>query len=220
MTIPPTAKVLLATLLMLSVSGCGDIYRYIKSGQVGWALKRELRDRHVQKIELAKLTEFAWDELFLFGPYEPANEICKTLHLPEADCKSTITETSTDDGEMLMVFRLNGKIVHNEIHIRWHGDFSPIPQEPLTPQTAVFSVSVQGKGASGEDRLVLHPVSSDRISLSKKQPSSGYSPLFHFAPQPNWGFNADTNSGHAFLCPLLVPSSLRLPVPVNQALGF
>mgnify|MGYP003467914564 CR=1 FL=1 len=85
MTIPPTAKVLLATLLMLSVSGCGDIYRYIKSGQVGWALKRELRDRHVQKIELAKLTEFAWDELFLFGPYEPANEICKTLHLPEAD---------------------------------------------------------------------------------------------------------------------------------------
>lgn len=23
------------------------------------------------------------------------------------------------------------------------------------------------------------------------------SPPFHFAPQPNWGFNADTNSGHA-----------------------
>ncbi len=21
---------------------------------------------------------------------------------------------------------------------------------------------------------------------------------FHCAPQPNWGFNADTNSGHAF----------------------
>ena len=20
----------------------------------------------------------------------------------------------------------------------------------------------------------------------------------HYAPQPNWGFNADTNSGHAF----------------------
>jgi len=22
--------------------------------------------------------------------------------------------------------------------------------------------------------------------------------LFHYAPQPNWGFNSDTNSGHAF----------------------
>ena len=67
-----------------------------------------------------------------------------------------------------MVFRFNGKIVHNEIHIRWHGDFSPIPQEPLTPQTAVFSVSVKGKGASGEDWLVLNPVSSQRTSLTKK----------------------------------------------------
>jgi hypothetical protein len=198
MTIQQIAKVLLATLLMLSLSGCGDIYRYIKSGKVGWALKRELRDKHVKKIELAKLTQFAWDELFLFGPYEPANEICKTLKLPLAECESTITATSTSDGQMLMVFRLNGKIVHNEIHIRWHGDFSSIPQEPLTPQTAVFSVSVQGKGASGEDWLVLHPISSQSISLSKKQPSSGKSTLFHSAPQPNCRFNADANISHAF----------------------
>ena len=24
------------------------------------------------------------------------------------------------------------------------------------------------------------------------------STLFHYAPQPNWGFNADANIGHAF----------------------
>jgi hypothetical protein len=27
---------------------------------------------------------------------------------------------------------------------------------------------------------------------------NGSASTFHFAPQPNWGFNADTNSGHAF----------------------
>jgi hypothetical protein len=27
---------------------------------------------------------------------------------------------------------------------------------------------------------------------------SGTAPNFHYAPQPNWGFNADANIGHAF----------------------
>ena len=27
---------------------------------------------------------------------------------------------------------------------------------------------------------------------------SGSSASFHYAPQPNWGFNADANIGHAF----------------------
>jgi len=43
-----------------------------------------------------------------------------------------------------------------------------------------------------------------------------------YAPQPNWGFNADTNSGHAFgifYARYWYPPAYRLPVPVNQALG-
>ena len=209
MSIPPAAKFVLTALLMLSLSGCGDIYRYFKSGEVGWALKRELRDRHVEQIELAKITGFTWDELFLFGPYEPASDICKTLRLSSADCESTITATSTDDGEMLMVFRLKGKIVHNEIHIRWHGDFSPIPPEPLTPQTAVFAVSIEGKGASGEDWLVLRPVSTQSPSQSKNQPNSGNSTFFHYAPQPNSRFNADANTGHGFAIFMASVGTLR-----------
>ena len=198
MTISPSSKVLLAALLAVGLSGCDDIYRYVKSGPVGWALKRELRDKHVVKVELAKLTEFAWDELFLFGPYEPESDICRKIKLSPNDCKSTIEATSTDDGAMLLVFRRNGAIVHNEVHIRWHGDFSPIPQEPLTPKTAVFSVSVQGKGASGEDWLVLRPVSMQSHGNSKIQLGSGNSAVFHYAPQPNCRFNADANMGHAF----------------------
>lgn len=152
------AKAGLAALLTLSLSRCGDVHRYVKSGEVGWALKRALRDRHVEQVELVKLTRFTWDELFLFGPYEPASDICKALRLSSADCQSTITSTSSNDGEMLMVFRLKGRIVHKEVHMRWHGDFSPIPPEALTPQTAMFAVSVEGKLASGEDWLVLRTV--------------------------------------------------------------
>ena len=46
-------------------------------------------------------------------------------------------------------------------------------------------------------------------SLQRRQPGkwtihgttamvTGISPIFHYAPQPNWGFNADANMGHAF----------------------
>lgn len=164
-------RTVLAILLALCLSGCGDIYRYLKSGEVGWALKKELRDKKATRVELAKITKFEWDELFLFGPYHPTSEVCKRLALSPGDCKSEITAESTDDGEMLMVFRLKGKVVHSEMHIRWHGDFTPVPDEPFTPQTAVFSVSVEGKGALGEDWLKLRPISASALTTHSTGPA-------------------------------------------------
>jgi hypothetical protein len=152
-------RTLFTILLFLSLSGCGDSYRYLKSGNVGWALKKELRDKKSTRVDIANLTNFQWDELFLFSPYQATNEICKRLVLSAVDCKSFITAESTDDGEMLMVFRREGNIVHTEMHIRWHGDFTPVSDMPFTPRTAVFSVSVEGKGASGNDWLKLRPIS-------------------------------------------------------------
>lgn len=149
---------LLAVLLALNLSGCGDAYRYLKSGEVGWALKKELRDQKSTRVELSKLTKFEWDEVFVFGPYFPASEVFKRLSLPAAECAAAIPVESTDDGEMLLVFRLKGKVVHTEIHYRWHGDFTPSPKEPLTPQTAVFAVVAAGKGSSGQDWLKLRPI--------------------------------------------------------------
>lgn len=151
-------RALLAILVVLSLTGCGDIFQYLKSGDVGWALKKEIRDKHSARVEVAKLTDFEWDELFLFGPYQPTNEICKRLELSALECEAVITAESTDDGEMLMVFRLQKKVVYTEMHIRFHGDFTPAPNEPFTPQTAIFSVTVEGKSASGRDWLKLRPI--------------------------------------------------------------
>ncbi len=52
------------------------------------------------------------------------------------------------------------------------------------------------RGSLGLLALSIHM--SKRLAKSKIQPGSGGATLFHCAPQPNWGFNADTNSGHAF----------------------
>ena len=48
-------------------------------------------------------------------------------------CASAIKFESTDDGEVLLVFRYQGKVVHSEMHFRSNGDFTPVPEEALSP---------------------------------------------------------------------------------------
>lgn len=156
-------RAVLVFVIVLCLSGCSDIQRYFTTGEVSWALKRELRDKRATQVELAKLTKFEWDELYLFGPYFPSSDVCKSLELSALECKSAITVASTDDGEMLLVFRLKKKIVHTEIHLRGYGDFVPALSEkslrqPFTPQTAIFFVSLEGKDTNGAGGLILRPV--------------------------------------------------------------
>jgi hypothetical protein len=162
-----TALALALAAIISALSGCGDVYRYFKSGEVSWALKNELRDKHSKEVNIAKLTDFEWDELYLFGPYEPTDDICKHLRIAPEECRSVITSESTDDGEMLMVFRHNGKVVHTEMHIRWHGDFTPVPDEAFSRTSAVFNVFVEGKGSLGQDHLVLRPKPQDIKALKQ-----------------------------------------------------
>lgn len=67
-----------------------------------------------------------------------------------------------DDGEMYIVFRNKGAIVHKEMYIRFNGDFTPINyKQPLTPSTAIFTVKPQGKSASGKPWLKLELISNN-----------------------------------------------------------
>ena len=139
-----------------TLAGCGDIYRYYKSGPVSWALKREVRDNYAQRIVLSDLTRFAWDELFLFGPYQPKSMVCATLGIGEMQCESRILVTSVDDGEMLIAFRKSGALVHSELHYRWHGDFTPLPSvQPIPLSRATFRVVPEGRAAGGGAWLKL-----------------------------------------------------------------
>ncbi len=149
-------QIAVAIALLAGLSGCGDLYRYVASGKVGWALKKELRDKHSKEVEIAKLTDFAWDEMVLFGPYFPTAKVCERLGLPPDECGSTIKSASGDDSEMLIVFRNQGKVVHVEMHFRVHGDFTPVPEQVLTPESATFVVGVRGKATSGVDWLTLN----------------------------------------------------------------
>ncbi len=145
-----------AFLVSCSMSMYGE-----ETGPVSQALKVELRDKKTKVVDLKSLTTFEWDEVVLFAPYEPTEDVCRRLALSETDCRSTITVASIDDGEMVMVFRKSGRIVHVERHHRFHGDFEPRKKtQTISATSAIFAVSQNGQSSRGDAWLVLVPLAS------------------------------------------------------------
>lgn len=163
--------VLFFAVAMLTLTGCGDIYRYVSSGELGWAIKKEIRDRSRTEITLSKLTLFPWDDLVIFSAYTPRMEICKRLALDEIGCNSADLSEPMNDGLNLLVFRLNGKIVHREIHLGEHGEFR-VEEQSFTPQDAVFVVEPHATLGNGKRQLILRwkPPSSANPSTIRRSP--------------------------------------------------
>lgn len=121
------------------------------SGPVAKAVKKEVRSAQKTEIHLSKLTPFEWDEAYFFDPYTPRRVICEDLGISKKNCPQEIADESTNDGEMFLVFRKSGKIVHKEMYGRFNGDFTPIDYAlPLTPETAIFDVIEDGVSSKGK----------------------------------------------------------------------
>ena len=58
-------------------------------------------------MDIGHSDDFAWDEMFVFGPYYPKDEICRTLKLGASQC-SVAGIKDIDEGEFLLVFMQHG----------------------------------------------------------------------------------------------------------------
>ena len=114
---------------------------------------------------MTNMAQFKWDKFFAFDPYTPTIDICKRLALSEDECRQQIKKESSDDGVMMLGFRKDGKVMHSEMHFRWHGDFTPVRADPFTSATAVFSVLAKDQSLLLPDWLMLRPKSD--VGLSK-----------------------------------------------------
>src|ERR1700694_5626130 len=61
------------------------------------------------EVDMTHLTEFEWDEMFVFGPYYPKEAICKTLNLTASNCSEAGIK-EVDEGEFLLVFTNRGTV--------------------------------------------------------------------------------------------------------------
>ena len=98
--------------------------------QFSAALGKKLRSEHVTEIDLATVSSFAWDELFVFDPGSTRDDNCRLPQLDFIECRTTFA-AMVDEGKYILVFRKNSRLARAERHRRTNGDFhSPTRQRP------------------------------------------------------------------------------------------
>ncbi|MDH5264383.1 MAG: hypothetical protein OEX21_06520 [Betaproteobacteria bacterium] len=151
-------RLLLAATLPALLAACGEISGWWRTGEVGRALQKALRERASAEIDLRPLTRFSWDELHVFAAPTTPREACRKLRLSKEDCDRKINMTSIRADESLLVFREKERIVHVETLLRANGDFSrSIHLMPFRHGQAVFLVTAGPRPPGGESPLYLHP---------------------------------------------------------------
>lgn len=149
-------RVVLAAVLSTLLAGCGEVSRWWRTGEVGRALSKALRERTSAEIDLRALTRFSWDELYVFAAPTTPREACRKLRLAKEDCDRKLNLTSIRADESLLVFREKERIVHVETLLRANGDFSrSIYLMPFRHGQAVFRVSAGPRSPGGESPLYL-----------------------------------------------------------------
>lgn len=127
----------------------------VVAAALGCSLKDSVSDRiaaeasRSKTIDLAKLTQFSWDRVVVFGPYASSERICAALPGSWTQCASTYPQ-GLGEGSYLLAFVREGAVVHHELHPRANGHFcSNSCLLQLTPQEARFNVQSAAVGASG-----------------------------------------------------------------------
>jgi hypothetical protein len=111
------AFVIHCTALALSLACVGCTNRSSVTEQVS----KQLSSGTAQ-VDLSGIGEFEWDNMFVFGPYTPRDESCKTLKLPFSQCFAAGVR-DVDEGEFLLVFMHDGKASRVEYLPRYVGNF-------------------------------------------------------------------------------------------------
>jgi hypothetical protein len=74
-------------------------------------------------IDIAALTRFDWDTLYVFSPYTPNGVVCDKVSPQLEDCSTKIPSPGIDEGNYLLAFAKNGTVVHHELYMRGKADF-------------------------------------------------------------------------------------------------
>lgn len=105
-----------------------DISRQVQSGAA--------------QVDMARVTKFAWDEMFVFGPYYPKDAICRTLNLSASHCSEAGVK-DVDEGEFLLVF-MQGVAVSQTVRVpRNAANFDESNRclaKPIRRSAAVFTL--------------------------------------------------------------------------------
>lgn len=94
------------------------------SGCLQSSLSKSIGDevRTQDTVDLAALTDFEWDTVFIFSPYETNDAICKHVSTYWPDCKNAAPE-HVPESNFHLVFINNSAFVTQVTHSRKNGNF-------------------------------------------------------------------------------------------------
>lgn len=118
-------------LVLLGVSGCEKLDDP-SADRIANSIKKEGRI-----VQLSDHTDFEWDQLYIFPPYFPFDDIDQMISI-RSDRSSALLETSVDEGDCFFVFLKDGVFVRSFYFPRYSGDFSLLKPGPYSPETARF----------------------------------------------------------------------------------
>lgn len=106
-------------------------------------------------IRIADIARFSWDTFYVFSPYTPNTAICSKLGRMMQDCLSRVPAT-VDEGNYLLAFSSEGRVVHVERYRRGKADFCRMSCAlELTRKDAAFRVSRIETPAGPSQQLFL-----------------------------------------------------------------
>ena len=129
-------KLMISFLFIVLVAGCNQ--KSIKHNKdLEESIFSIVEDENNSEISVGALTDFEWDQAFLFEPYTPDEQMEKELGVEFEDPSNL---RSRDD-IYLLVFMDDGKVIQYAEVDRQGSDFSIGGVEYLTPEQDVIEIS-------------------------------------------------------------------------------
>jgi hypothetical protein len=104
-------------------------------------IAQQLRNGATQ-VDIGHSGDSSWDEMFVFAPYSPTDEICRTLKLSASQCTSAGIK-DVEEGEFLLVFMRHGAVSETFSFPRTIADFDESARcsaKAIAKDEAVFAV--------------------------------------------------------------------------------
>ena len=131
-------------LLLIAVL-CALLIACNAQSSVGENIRKQLQSSATRIDAKSVATAFSWDEMFVFAPYTPKDEMCKKVGVTPTLC-SKAKLRDVDEGEFLLVFMHGGAITHVEGFPRTIANFDESERcaaKPINRDRAIFKVERQ-----------------------------------------------------------------------------
>lgn len=145
----------LCWVLALVLAGCGMASD--TAGQISERIGAAVRAPDSRELNLATLTSFGWDRLFLFKAGTPRSVLCRFIGAKRHQCGRIVRFDVVPEGHGALVFALDGQLTHLELHSRANGRFDvDVPEQGLARDRCRFRVRhVASVGAEPDAVLEL-----------------------------------------------------------------